>query len=916
MTFFDEFERRPPPSLSSLRWIIPLVGLVALWVLGSVGATIYTDWLWFDNLGYRSVYTTILGTRIGLFVLGALVFLAVFTINVVLAERFSPRGISPQAALNVPLEALLWARRLVIVGIIVGAVFLALVFGAAASSAWETVLRFVNSSSFGLTDPLFERDTSFYIFSLPFYRFLQGWLLGLVVVNGLVVLGIYAVNFALGGFQFAVTPTLRAHLSGLGAALFLLLAFGYWLGIQELLFSERGAAFGASYTDVNIRLPALWLLVALSIGVAFLMAANVYLQGATLPAAGVVIWFVVLALGTGVVPAIVQRFQVEPNEFALERPFIERTITMTREGFALNRIQEESYAADVPFTAEVAAQNPGTIENIRLWDHVPLKDVYNQIQFFRRYYAFQDIDVDRYTIGDEYRQVMVGARELNKNEVAATWVSQQLQFTHGYGVAMSPVTEFTPEGLPVFFIKDIPPQPVDGGPPVETPQIYFGENTNDWVIVRSDTPEFDHPTDTDPVYTAYQGEGVSISGLLRRLVFSWRFADVNILVTGEITSESQILYFRAVQERVRKLAPFLSLDSDPYIVVADGKLYWVQDGYTVSSRFPYSEPTSDGINYVRNSVKAVVDAYDGSVDFYLADASDGIIQTYASIFPALFKPLDQMPVSLRSHVRYPEDFFLVQSQKYLKFHMTDPQVFYNLEDLWSIPREVFFEEQSAPMEPYYLIMRLPNEPREEFVLIMPFTPANRPNLVGWLAARNDDPHYGRLVSYTFPKERQVDGPQQVEARINIDPLISEQFTLWSRAGSNVLRGNLLVIPVGGGILYAEPIYLQAEELQYPQLTRVVVAGQGQGPVMEPSLMRSLDVLLGRDQPTLPGEGPGPGEQPGDGTVQQRLQQELDRLRQTVDDLQRQLQDLTTTLQEALLGTPTPQQTPQATPTAP
>ena len=639
-----------------------------------------------------------------------------------------------------------------------------------------------------------------------------------------------------------------------------------------------------------------------------MLAANAFLRLQSLPLAAIGVWFLVLTVGTGLLPAAVQRFQVQPNEFQLEGKYIERSIEMTREGFALNRIEEQPYdSSEDSITPEIVDVNPGTFENIRLWDHRPLRDVYNQIQFFRLQYSFLDIDIDRYTIDGDYRQVMVGTRELVQSQLdpdAQTWVNERLQYTHGYGAAMSPVTEFTQDGLPEFFLKDIPPAPVTGAPPLEVPQVYFGEATDDWVIVRSTTPEFDHPTDAVlPVYRSFEGEGVSISGLLNRILFAWRFTDLNILITGAITEDSQILYYRHIQDRVSHLAPFLELDADPYAVVADGKLYWIQDAYTISDRFPYSEPTPSGFNYIRNSVKAVIDAYDGSVDLYIADESDGIIRTYRNVFPDLFKPMSEMPESLRSHLRYPEDFFTIQADKYLKFHMTDPQVFYNQEDLWNFPLELFFSASSQPMEPYYLIMGLPGEEQEEFVLIMPFTPDGKPNLVGWLAARNDGEHYGSLIAYTFPKERQIDGPQQVEARITTNPDISQQFTLWDQAGSNVLRGNLLVIPVGQNIIYAEPIYLKAEDIDYPQLTRVVLVQQGEEPVMLPSLSQSLNNFLAREggttalresrTPTTSADGITPL------TIIERLRSELERIRDSAVELTEQIEDISRTLDEAL-----------------
>ncbi len=921
MSFIDQFEEgssAQAPRIPIFRWAIPIGVIVALWVAGAVFSGIFTDWLWFDDLGYLSVYTKILSTKVMLFVIGFAVFLAVFSVNVFLAAKYSPHGMAPQAALNIPAEALEWARRLVTVGIIAGAVLLALVFGAAASGQWEVALRFVNSEAFGIVDPIYDNDMSFYVFSLPFFRAVQGWLMGAIVVTGLAVLGIHAINFTIGGHQFTVNPALRSQLSALGAVLFLLLAAGYWMSTREIMLSSQGAAFGAGYTDVSIRLPALTLLIALSVGVSLLLAANTYRRSNMLPIVGVGVWFAVLTLGTAVAPGLIQRFQVTPSEFALEEPYIERTIEGTRNGFALDRIAQTQFDSTGAITQELLDENPGTVDNIRLWDHRPLRDVYNQIQFIRLQYAFVDIDIDRYTIDGDYRQVMIGVRELLQSQLdpgAQTWVNRKLQFTHGYGVAMSPVTEFTSEGLPEFLVKDIPPEPIPGAPGVDTPQIYYGEATDDWVIVNSRTAEFDHPTNDEPVYRPYgEGPGVKISGFLRRLLFAWRFADINIFITGEVNSQSQILYYRNIQDRVQHLAPFLDLDRDPYIVAVDEGLFWVQDAYTTSDKFPYSEPTAEGFNYVRNSVKAVINAYDGSVDLYVTDPEDGIINTYAQVFPELFKPFDEMPESIRSHVRYPEDFFLIQARKYLKFHMTVPQVFYNQEDLWQIPSELFFED-SQQMEPYYVIMKLPEEDREEFVLILPFTPANKPNLVGWLAARNDPPNYGNLIAFTFPKDRQVDGVQQVEAQINIDPVISQQFTLWSTAGSRVLRGNLLVIPIGDSILYAEPLYLQAEALAYPQLTRVILSAQGGDPVMEDRLDVSLAALVGGDVPgsRQPGASGGQPTDP-DATLAEQVATDFSRIQDSLEDLQEELDTLSERLLRALRPTevpviPTPVPTP-------
>ena len=455
---------------------------------------------------------------------------------------------------------------------------------------------------------------------------------------------------------------------------------------------------------------------------------------------------------------------------------------------------------------------------------------------------------------------MLAARELapeNLPDEAQSWVAQRLSYTHGYGVAMSPVTEFTEEGRPGFFLKDIPPQ---GDIEVDRPEIYYGERSRSYVIVGTKTQEFDFPTEQDvPEFTHYEGEGgVTISSFIRKVAFAWRMADFNILISGEITSESKILYFRHIQDRVQRLAPFLAMDSDPYLVVADGKMWWIQDAYTTTRRFPYSTRYRDGFNYIRNSVKAVIDAYNGTVTLYVLEPDDALIRTYENVFPSLFAPLSEMPPSLRAHIRYPEGLFTVQEEMYRLYHVTDPRVFFTKEDTWSRPSELFYNT-AQPMEAYYVIMPLPGEVDEEFLLLIPFTPLDRNNLVAWLAARSDGEHYGELVAYTFPKDRQVDGPRQVEARIDNDPLIAQQFTLWGQQGSQIIRGNLLVIPLEDSLLYVEPVYLQASTLNFPELKRVIVAIGDQRPVMEASLRKSLEVALGQAPPSgiLPGLGVSP-----------------------------------------------------------
>ena len=528
---------------------------------------------------------------------------------------------------------------------------------------------------------------------------------------------------------------------------------------------------------------------------------------------------------------------------------------MTRKAFCLDRIEEQDFPTEECLSFQDIQKNPDTITNIRLWDNRPLKDVYNQIQSIRGYYEFNDVDIDRYTVDGQYRQVMLSARELVQGKLPAnaqTWVNQRLQYTHGYGAVMSPVNEITTEGLPNLFLQDVPPR---GKLPLDRPEIYFGEKTTGNVIVNTGAKEFDFPKGDENVQTQYQGKGgVALDSYFKKLVFASQFGAPNILFTNYITSESRILYFRNIKERVQRVVPFLLLDNDPYLVVADGRLSWIQDAYTYTDKYPYSQPFQDRLNYIRNSVKVVIDAYDGTMSLYVADPNDPLIVTYSAIFPGLFTPMGQMPASLASHVRYPEDLFKVQVEMYRAYHMRDANVFYNKEDLWKVPNEIF-DTKEQPVEPYYVIMRIPGQPKEEFVLMIPFTPPNKDNIIAWLAARSDGADYGKLLVFKFPKDRLIYGPMQIEARIDQDPTISGQFTLWNQGGSRIIRGNTLVIPIEKSNLYVEPIYLQAEKSRMPELKRVITA-TGNKLVMETTLQESLAKLFGQQPATpLPGAPP-------------------------------------------------------------
>ncbi len=855
--FPEDRSKKPAPPIQhrkrTRRVLLILAGVLTLVILLSISKGFYSEWLWFNSLDYGSIYTTILKTKVLIFFSAAIVFGLLFFGNLVLATRLAPRTETPW-----PWDIVSRLRRLSKWSIIAGTTLLSLIFGLVAHGNWQVVLRFFNGQPFGVTDPVFHNEVGFYVFSLPFWHFLRGWLLAALIITLLGSVGVYLASYKLRGLRFDIARPVLAHVGGLFIAILGLFAWGYRLGIWELVFSERGVAFGASYADIHAKLPAQWTLLGVVVVLIGVTLFSLLRRKIRWPLYSIGAWIVIAIIVGVIVPSAVQRFQVQPNELAKERPYIEYNIQFTRQAFALDQVEEQSFPAEKSPSSQDIAQNEATISNVRLWDHRPLKDTYNHIQSIRLYYDFYDVDIDRYTIDGNYRQVMLSARELSAEKLAGqaqTWVNQRLQFTHGYGAVLSPVNEISIEGLPVLLIKDIPPV---GDINIEQPQIYFGEKTNDYVIVNTKTQEFDYPMGEQNVYGYYQGEGgVSIGSFIRRLIYAWQFGDFNILISGELTTESRVLYYRNIQERVSHAAPFLKLDGDPYLVVVEGRLFWIQDAYTTTDRYPYSEPLADGLNYIRNSVKIAIDAYDGSMTFYITDPEDALIQTYQAIFPELFVPAEQMPQSLRVHWRYPEDMFNIQASVYQSYHMRDPRVFYNKEDLWAVPKE-FYADREQLMEPYYIVMRLPDEEEEEFLLMLPFTPVNKNNTIGWLAARCDGGNYGKLLAYHFPKERLVYGPSQIENRIQQDTVITEQLALWGRGGSQVIRGNLLVIPLGKSNLYVEPVFLQAQDGGLPELKRVIVAA-GDKIAMELTLESSIAAIFGTEAPPTEPEPPVPGE---------------------------------------------------------
>jgi len=832
---------RRPPRIGF--WL--LLGFIVLAGAGQA-VPLYTDWLWYVEVGFTQVFTTVLSLRGWLFLgAGAAVFIFVYG-NLWLAARTAAPDVLWELddQLGLPGRAVLepLIRKLLLPVIAV----IGFLSGLRASASWDMVLGYINGSAFGATDPLFGRDIAFFVFELPLWRFLYGGAMTLVIGTLLLSVATYVLLRSL--VLTAQGPRLaagaRTHLLALGALLLLLRALGFWLDRYELVYSPRGVVFGASYTDVHASLPVLGALTALALLCAAACLFQMTRPGWGFLVAGLVVLGVAWAGGLGIWPALLQRFQVTPNELVAERPYIEHNIRMTRQAYGLNAVKEQGFAAEERLPAAALERNALTIKNIRLWDHRPLLTSFGQLQEIRTYYKFADVDVDRYLINSELRQIMLSARELSYQHLPSrVWINEHLTFTHGYGLVAGPVNRVTPEGLPDLFVKDIPPSSTGGFPKITRPQIYYGELSNEYVIVRTRSQELDYPSGDQNVYSRYAGRGgVPMSGLLRKLAFAMRFGEIKILLSDDLTGESRVMMYRRVAERVRQAAPFLRFDRDPYFVVTDdGRLVWIIDAYTTTDRYPYAQPER-GLNYIRNSVKVTVDAFDGTMVFYVVDPADPLIRAWARAFPGLFTPFERMPADLRAHVRYPEDLFTLQAKMYGTYHMQDPQVFYNKEDLWTIPR-LTLEGRDREMEPYFTVMRLPGGKAEEFVLLSGFNPARRDNMIAIMAARSDAPNYGGLIVYTFPKQKLVYGPRQIDARVNQDPVISAQFSLWNQQGSRVLRGSLLAIPIEDALIYVQPIYLSAEQGALPELRRVIVAF-GNQIAMEPTLEQSLQRIFG------------------------------------------------------------------------
>jgi len=838
--------RLPGISSGNLRRFytcsICFIALLLLILLCNWAINLYTDYLWFHQLGKLAVFTKILLFKVILFTSCFIISAACLTWNI----RWAFNNARGAVLLRLHDDV----RRLLITIVVFlvssGVVISIAVLSITSANNWETFILLFHRLPFGLTDPQFGLDATFYIVTLKALNFIQGWLLALSIICITASLIVYIAIFSIRKVALVVTPKMLNHIVTISALLMVVIASNHLLDIYELIISDRGLIFGATYTDIRVRLPLHIFLSALASITALLLIISTKTMGFRLVIGSLTLWAVLAILGGIVFPLLYQRFRVDPDQFVKEKPYIIRNLEATRAAYQLDHIKQISYPAEGDLDSVAIEQNRSTLDNIRIWDPIPLRDAYNQLQFMELYYKFLNIDSDRYTIDGRLRQVLISARELDSEGLppdARNWINRHLKYTHGYGVSMSPTTEFSVgEGRPEFFVHDIP---IKGSPPIVQPELYYGESSEEFVIVNTDMKE----VNPKPDFTRYKGGGgIQLNSLQRKFAHAWRFKDINVLLSGQITENSRIQYRRNILHRVSAIAPFLKFEEDPYPVIdSSGKLWWLLDAYTISDQFPYSTKTHNGYNYIRNSVKIAVNAYDGNVTFYGIDPSDTLLQMYQKAFPSLFSDSIEITDDLRDHLRYPVGLFSAQAQMFLRYHVTDPQTFFTQSEQWNIPLETRIGKAGIQVNPSYLVMRLPGEAKEEFVLLLPFTPAgNKKNLVSLLVARNDWSYYGELINFQLPKDRQVDGPAQVEARIENDQEVSQQFTLWDGSGSQIIRGQLLVVPIADTILYAEPLYLQSEVLAFPELKKVILADNN-NLVMADSIREALTALTETSQ---------------------------------------------------------------------
>ncbi len=892
----DIGRRRRPPNRAGLIAVAAVLFFVLTSVRGIAG--FYTDYLWFGELGFTSVWRRLVGAKVFLALTFSALFFAVLLVNLVIADRLAPR-FRPVSA-----EDQVVQRYRQLVGShaaklrVAVALLFALLAGAGVSAQWHNWILFGNGVSFGAKDPQFGKDIGFFVFKLPFLSFVVNWAFVAMVLVALVTAAAHYLN---GGIRLQtpgqrVTAQVKGHLSVLLGILALIQAGKYFFRRYELNLSTRGVVDGATYTDVNAQLRAFELLILISLVAFVLFLLNIRRRGWVLPAIGVGLWaFVALIVGS-IIPAVMQKFVVNPAEIDKERPFIERNIKATRAAYGLDAVEEKAFEYDEKLTAAGLEKNSETVRNVRLWDPKFVGQTFQKLQEIRGYYQFNEPDIDRYTINGQVTQTIVSARELNPSDLpgAESWVNRHLSYTHGFGAVVAPANAVTPDGKPDFVLRNVPPV---GSPEVKQPRLYYGERIGGYAIVNSKQPEIDfQKSEGETELSTYDGSGgVRLNSLLRKAALSLRFADVNFLISNLVTPQSRAIYIRDINERVRTAAPFLRYDADPYPVIIGGRILWIQDAYTASSAYPYSQrPNVDRVpvesdlrapfNYARNSVKVVIDAYDGTTKFYLIDEKDPMARAYAKAFPKLFSPASEVSEELRSHFRYPEDLFRVQTNMYGRYHITGPDDFYNAGDAWNISQDPGSGSptpatQQGPggarqkkMDPTYLLLRLPGDPEESFLILQPFVPASstdekQQNLTAFMTAKSDPEDYGKLQAFVMPRGAQIDGPAIVDARISADADISREITLLNQQGSEVLLGNVLVIPVENSLLYIRPLYVQSKRNPLPELEKVIVVF-GEKAVMRDTLQQSLATVFGDAPDTLeqfkPGEAPTPPPGPPDG----------------------------------------------------
>lgn len=830
-----------------LRMILILIAtlFLALFFLPQF-ISLYVDWLWFKDVGFEKIFSTKINAQAMTAFAGLLVGFLITYLNIWFSMRATRGRSVVMASYSQAIPQLDILRHFDKVKIIVPAL-VGLFAGLLLNNSWLTFLYYFNGVASGFSDPIFGKDVSFYLFTLPVHEIISSGFLFILGISFVVS----ALNYILKG-AVLLSPkgivserAASSHLSVVGSLIFLLFAWKAYIGMHAILYSSHGHVSGATYTDIHAVIPFLQAKIFIALAAAVLLMVNIFLRRKLLVVGSIAFYLLVSFIGSSVYPAILQKFVVAPNELVKETPYIKYNIASTRKGFGLDTVEERNISGGTDLDRDDIKNNSATIKNIRLWDHRPLLDTFSQIQEIRTYYDFASVGNDRYMINGEYRQTMLSPRELSTESIPTrNWINETLTFTHGYGLTLGPVNQVTPEGLPVLLIKDIPPVSTASNIKVNRPEIYYGQLSSEYVIVNTKSKEFDYPSGEQNVFTEYSGKsGVAIGSFFRKLAFAAHFGSLKLFLSNDITSESKVLFKRNILERVHKVMPFLMFDGDPYMVVADdGQLFWIYDAYTVSNKFPYSQPLGNGMNYIRNSVKVTINAYDGGLKFYMADREDPIIRTVSKIFPGALRPLSEMPADLRKHIRYPLDIFGIQTLVYSTYHMEEPQMFYNKEDQWEIP-VMGTTAKAAAMESYYTIMKLPEEKKEEFILMIPFNPKKKDNLSAWMVARSDDPFYGKLVVYRFPKDRLVYGPKQIAARINQDTEISRQISLWDQRGSQVMQGNLLVIPIENSLIYVQPLYLRAESGKIPELKRVIVAYENRI-AMEETLDAALSRIFG------------------------------------------------------------------------